>query len=117
MAIDTERRCGKWYTVREEGCRTSIVENAQRKAFGEPRVLAFDIECCKQPLKFPDAATDPVMMVSYMMDGAGYLIINREVVSENIDSFEYTPKPEFPGCFTVFNEPDELSALRKFCSH
>ena len=24
----------------------------------ELRVLAFDIECCKQPLKFPDAKID-----------------------------------------------------------
>ena len=49
VSIDTERRCGKWYTVREEGGRTSILECAERKAFGEPRVLAFDIECCKRP--------------------------------------------------------------------
>ena len=33
---------------------------SERQAFGEPRVLAFDIECCKQPLKFPDAQSDPV---------------------------------------------------------
>ena len=117
VAIDSERRCGKWYTVREEGGRTTIVDCEERKAFGEPRVLAFDIECCKQPLKFPDAATDPVMMISYMIDGVGYLIINREVVSEDIESFEYTPKPEYPGPFTVFNEPDEKGTLQKFCSH
>ena len=138
VAIDTERRCGKWYTVREEGGRTSITECAERQvrasppptpppnthisslprpppirtsapltltptpnltpsptltpspspspnqAFGEPRVLAFDIECVKQPLKFPDATSDPVMMISYMIDGIGYLIINREVVSDGI---------------------------------
>ena len=53
--------------------------------------------CVKQPLKFPDAAVDPVMMISYMMDGAGFLIVNREVVSEDIDDFEYSPKPDFPG--------------------
>ena len=32
-------------------------------------------------------------MISYMVDGQGYLIINREVVSMDIDDFEYTPKP------------------------
>ena len=31
VAIDTERRCGKWYTVREEGGRTSINECAERQ--------------------------------------------------------------------------------------
>ncbi len=36
-------------------------------------------------------------MISYMVDRQGYLIINREVVSEDIQDFEYTPKPEFEG--------------------
>ena len=40
----------------------------------------------------------------------------RQVVSEDIDSFEYTPKPEFPGPFTVFNEVDELATLKKWCA-
>ena len=39
----------------------------------------------------------------------GYLIINREIVSEDIDDFEYTPKPEYEGQFTVVNEPDEVT--------
>ena len=39
-----------------------------------------------------------IMMISYMFDGEGYLIVNREIVSEDIEDFEYTPKPEFPGC-------------------
>lgn len=38
----------------------------------------------------------------------GYLLINREVVSADVENFEYTPKPEFEGYFTVFNEPDEV---------
>ena len=38
----------------------------------------------------------------------GYLIINREIVSEDIEDFEYTPKPEYEGQFTVINEPDEV---------
>ena len=36
-------------------------------------------------------------MISYMVDRKGYLITNREVVSEDIQDFEYTPKPEFEG--------------------
>lgn len=35
----------------------------------DPVVLAFDIETTKLPLKFPDAETDQIMMVSYMIDG------------------------------------------------
>ena len=43
------------------------------------------LECCQ------------VFMISYMVDKQGYLIVNREVVSEDINDFEYTPKPEFEG--------------------
>ena len=60
-------------------------------------VLAFDIETTKLPLKFPDANIDQIMMISYMIDGQGYLITNREIVSADVDDFEYTPKPEFEG--------------------
>lgn len=35
----------------------------------EPVVFAFDIETTKMPLKFPDAETDAIMMISYMIDG------------------------------------------------
>lgn len=36
-------------------------------------------------------------MISYMIDKRGFLIVNREIVSEDIADFEYTPKPEFEG--------------------
>lgn len=75
----------------------------------EPVVMAYDIETTKQPLKFPDQQTDQIMMISYMIDGQGYLITNREIVGEDIEDFEYTPKPEYEGEFTIFNEPDEVS--------
>jgi DNA polymerase epsilon subunit 1 len=48
----------------------------------------------KEPLKFPDAKIDSIYMISYMIDGEGYLIVNREIVSEDIENFEYTPKKE-----------------------
>jgi len=83
----------------------------------EPRVLAFDIETTKMPLKFPDAAIDSVMMISYMIDSQGYLIINRETVGQDVHDFEYTPKPEYPGQFHVFNEKNELDLLVRFFSH
>ena len=57
------------------------------------------------------------MMISYMIDGQGYLITNREVISADVDDFEYTPKPEFEGPFTVFNEPNEISLLQKWFDH
>lgn len=60
-------------------------------------VLAYDIETSKLPLKFPDAASDKIMMISYMIDGHGFLITNREIVAEDVEDFEYTPKPEFEG--------------------
>ncbi|KAG6881906.1 DNA polymerase epsilon catalytic subunit, partial [Termitomyces sp. Mi166 len=65
--------------------------------------MAFDIQTTKAPLKFPDQAIDQVMMISYMVDGQGFLITNREIVSEDIDDFEKGTRDHF----TVFNEPDE----------
>ena len=38
----------------------------------------------------------------------GYLITNREVIGADVEDFEYTPKPEYEGPFTVLNEPDEV---------
>ena len=70
--------------------------------------MAYDIETTKLPLKFPDPASDSIMMISYMIDGQGYLITNREVIGADVEDFEYTPKPEYEGPFTVFNEPDEV---------
>jgi DNA polymerase epsilon subunit 1 len=80
-------------------------------------VLAFDIETTKLPLKFPDAAIDQIMMISYMIDGQGFLITNREIVSEDIADFDYTPKPEYPGPFMIFNEPDEKGVIERFFLH
>ncbi|CAM9987798.1 unnamed protein product [Ectocarpus sp. 8 AP-2014] len=56
-------------------------------------------------------------MISYMVDGQGYLIISREVVSEDVENFEYTPKPSFPGPFHIFNEPNEEAVIRRFFKH
>jgi DNA polymerase epsilon subunit 1 len=71
----------------------------------------------KLPLKFPDSEIDEIMMISYMIDGRGYLIVNRSIVAEDIDNFEYTPKPEYKGEFIVFNETDERSCICRFFSH
>jgi DNA polymerase epsilon subunit 1 len=83
----------------------------------DPVVMAYDIETTKLPLKFPDAVIDQIMMISYMIDGQGFLITNREIVSEDIADFEYTPKPEYEGVFMVFNEPDEKAVIERFFEH
>lgn len=55
------------------------------------------------------------MMISYVVDGIGYLITNRQVVSADVYDFEYAPKPEYDvGKITVFNEPNEKALLLKF---
>lgn len=79
--------------------------------------MAFDIETSKAPLKFPVKEIDQIMMISYMVDGQGYLITNREIVSEDIEDFEYTPKPEYEGPFIIFNEPDEVSHQAVLACH
>ena len=56
-------------------------------------------------------------MISYMIDGQGFLIINREIVAADIDNFDYTPKPEYPGPFHVFNELNERAVLLRFFDH
>lgn len=120
VSIDLKIFCGCWYTIKTKGAsmepptitpRPDIIERP------EPIVFAFDIETTKLPLKFPDANTDQIMMISYMIDGQGYLITNREIVSSDIEDFEFTPKPEFEGMFTIFNEENELKLLQKFFDH
>ena len=57
-------------------------------------------------------------MISYIVDGNGFLITNREVVGDDVIDFEYAPRPEFDvGTFTVFNEKDECALLQKFFDH
>lgn len=117
VSIDKQLRVGKWYDVYAKHSKIEIVEDKEKIAFADPVVLAFDIETTKAPLKFPDAKVDQIMMISYMIDGEGFLITNREIISEDIEDFEYTPKPEYPGLFTIFNEPDEKHLLMRFFEH
>eukprot|EP00768_Dysnectes_brevis_P005400 gnl/Dysnectes_brevis/3887_a5028_282.p1 GENE.gnl/Dysnectes_brevis/3887_a5028_282~~gnl/Dysnectes_brevis/3887_a5028_282.p1 ORF type:complete len:2152 (+),score=783.83 gnl/Dysnectes_brevis/3887_a5028_282:42-6497(+) len=117
--IDTGVRCSAWYDVEATPNSVTLEHRADlAEKPGNPRVLAFDIETTKQPLRFPDAeGGDEVMMISYMLDEQGFLIVNRAIVSEDIQNFEYTPKPEYYGPFHVFNEPDEAALLRRFFDH
>ncbi|TPX58573.1 DNA-directed DNA polymerase [Powellomyces hirtus] len=116
-AIDCDLRVGLWYNVKAFQGSITIEPRPDKVKRADPVVLAFDIETTKLPLKFPDAAIDAIMMISYMIDGQGFLITNREIVSEDIDDFEYTPKPEYEGPFTIFNEPDEEALIRRFFEH
>jgi DNA polymerase epsilon subunit 1 len=109
--IDLDFRVGLWYNVRMSNAKMRIQPIPAKVKRAEPVVLAFDIETSKLPLKFPDAAFDQIIMISYMIDGQGFLITNREIVSEDISDFDYTPKPEFEGSFTIFNETNEVWAF------
>ncbi|MCJ1436933.1 DNA polymerase epsilon catalytic subunit [Xylographa pallens] len=117
VAIDKDIRIGKWYTVEAKHGVISLTCIEERLQRADPVVFAFDIETTKLPLKFPDASFDQVMMISYMIDGQGFLITNREIVSEDISDFEYTPKPEYEGPFLIFNESDEKAVLERFFLH
>ena len=117
VAIDKDIRIGKWYTVEAKHGAISMTCIEERIQRADPIVLAYDIETTKLPLKFPDPVIDQIMMISYMIDGQGFLITNRETVSEDIADFEYTPKPEYEGPFLVFNEPDEKALVERFFLH
>ncbi|KAK1559202.1 hypothetical protein Q3G72_011797 [Acer saccharum] len=117
FAIDNDVRCGQWYDVSVSSTGVMLEKRFDLLQRAEVHVCAFDIETTKLPLKFPDAEYDEVMMISYMLDGQGYLIINRECVGEDIEDLEYTPKPEFEGCFKVTNVKNEVELLRWWFSH
>ncbi|TFK86426.1 DUF1744-domain-containing protein [Polyporus arcularius HHB13444] len=117
VAMDNDIRVGLWYAITFTAGQPAFKQLTERVKRADPVVMAFDIETTKAPLKFPDQAIDQVMMISYMIDGQGFLITNRDIVSEDIEDFEYTPKEGYEGPFTVFNEPDEPAVLRRFFSH
>ena len=117
IAIDYQIRVGLWYCMQYRGTVLEVALLKDKHVRPDPVVLAFDIETTKQPLKFPDSSIDQVMMISYMVDGQGFLIVNREIVVEDIEDFEYSPKPEYPGPFSIFNEPNEEHLLVRFFEH
>ncbi|KAK1938956.1 DNA polymerase epsilon catalytic subunit A [Phytophthora citrophthora] len=121
VAIDLDIRVGAWYHVNYDPTAPYSPSDVRRQKDmvdkAEPVVCAFDIECTKAPLKFPDAQVDQIYMISYMIDRQGYLIVNREFVSEDIQDFEYTPKEAYPGPFIVFNEENEEQLLKRFFEH
>lgn len=82
IKMSADVRCGQWYNVSVSGSDALLQRREDLLQRAEVHVCAFDIETTKLPLKFPDAEYDTVMMISYMIDGQGYLIINREVLTQ-----------------------------------
>ena len=117
VCIDLDIRCGLWYLISFRQSAPSLKLLPDKIVNPNLRILAFDLETYKSPLKFPEAEKDPIMMISYMIDGQGFLITNREIISDDIEDFEYTPKLEYEGKFIVFNEATEEAAIRKFYEH
>eukprot|EP00347_Sterkiella_histriomuscorum_P016015 403354822 len=119
VAIDLEIRTAFWYEVDMDGPLVTNIKHLKDKLDkADLRILAFDIETTKAALKFPDSRFDQIMMISYVIDGKGFLITNRQIVGGDVEDFEYSPKPEYDiGIFTVFNEADEKGLLDKFFSH
>lgn len=80
ITCDSDIRSGQWYDVSVSNTGVTLEKRTDLLQRAEVRICAFDIETTKLPLKFPDADYDLIMMISYMIDGQGYLIINREVI-------------------------------------
>ncbi|KHN69707.1 DNA polymerase epsilon [Ordospora colligata OC4] len=106
-------RCGKWYVFWYDG-EKYMIERSERIVFPDLRILAFDIETSKKPLKFPSADYDEVMMISVKTESKGYLIVNRQLVSKDIKRFEYSPKDDMQCVFEAVNEHNEEGVLVAF---
>ncbi|XP_047319798.1 DNA polymerase epsilon catalytic subunit A-like isoform X2 [Impatiens glandulifera] len=117
FAIDKDVRSGQWYDVSVSDTGIILERRTDLLQRAEVHVCAFDIETTKLPLKFPDAEYDMVMMISYMVDRQGYLIINRECVGEDVEDLEYSPKPEFESFFKVSNVKNEEELLKLWFLH
>jgi len=59
VCIDKELRCSFWYQIEMEGPKMVKYEHLKSKLDkADLRILAFDIETSKAPLKFPDSRFD-----------------------------------------------------------
>lgn len=82
----------------------------------ELKILSYDIETSKDPLKFPDAEKDEIMMISLMYEGEAFLIVNLAYCGQRVEEFDYEPKPEYACHVTVYNELTEKDLLLRFGS-
>lgn len=106
-------RCGLWYDISYTGSEYNIVKN-ERITYPNLRIMAFDIETTKPPLKFPNAETDEIMMISIMTESFGELIVNRQIVSSDIQEFEYIAKDDMRSIFQISNEKGEEELIIRF---
>lgn len=118
VLIDKNIRCASWYNVEIASTDnlTLSLNQIDRTILPPLNVLAWDIECYKAPLKFPDMEVDPIILISFMFNGQGYLLVNREYVSHDIEDFSYKPNHDLSGAgtFRVFNEPNEYAIISRF---
>ena len=67
VCIDLGLRAGKWFEVELDEKMIINVKPAEgQRGMPELKILSYDIETSKDPLKFPDAEKDEVMMISLM---------------------------------------------------
>ena len=76
VCINLDLRKGCWYTLTSLSMGGVVLGKKYNLLKAEPAVLAFNIECTKAPLKFPDTKVNFIYMISYMVDGQGYLILS-----------------------------------------
>ncbi|KAK6090615.1 hypothetical protein P3W45_000338 [Vairimorpha bombi] len=113
LANTYNMRAGSWHIFSYNGEEYTI-EKSDLIGMPEFRVFAFDIETMKKPLRFPDSRYDQIMMISIKTESSNILITNRSVVSEDIGTFEYSPKDDMQSIFTIFNMKNEEELLLKF---
>ncbi|CAD8196556.1 unnamed protein product [Paramecium octaurelia] len=115
VCIDTGLRCCKWFKfVLKERRIAECIEVKEMMSMPELKYLAFDIETYKQPLKFPDAKNDQIMMISITHSQNSILITNMQTLGQEVQNFDYAPKPEFATQAIIYNQPNEKSLLLKF---
>lgn len=68
---------------------TSFKPASGQRGVPELKILSFDIETAKDPLKFPDAEKDEIMMVSLMYEGEAFLVVNTGFCGQNVEQFDY----------------------------
>ncbi|KAH9386608.1 DNA polymerase epsilon subunit 1 [Nematocida major] len=112
MSVALGINAGRWYRIECSG-EYKITE-MEKVIPPDLRIFSFDIETTKDPLKFPSADKDRIMMISIMSTVEGWLLINREIVSEDIQPFEFRPTEDIGGDFDIFNEKNEQDMLNKF---
>ncbi|KAL1544573.1 DNA-directed DNA polymerase [Salvia divinorum] len=78
FAIDKDIRWGQWYDI-SVSCDGIIVDRRiDQLQNPELHTCAFYVYTTELRLKDSEAVCHSIMMISYMIDGHGYLIINRE---------------------------------------